>query len=219
MTTSRSDFNETWLTEMPRGLGSFEMYDMLVYNIKDRIKNGSTVLDLGNDLKKIDGSQVKYYWYEKNGTILLGAELSVKPQGLVVNSLAKNPEIRGAPYATDLYDAILKDSNRSIKLLSDIDMSDEALKVWKRLVSQGHKISVYDRENPGQTFTTIHNEQDLEKYFKHDDTDYRRYQYVLSETGEVLAETRSYFNTRRMRELSGIGLTDEYEHNKKDRYN
>jgi hypothetical protein len=208
MITSRTDFNETWLTEMPRGLGSFEMYDMLVYNVKDRIKNGSTVLDLGNDLKKIDGTQVKYYWYEKNGTILLGAELSVKPQGLVVNSLAKKPKLQGEPYATDLYDAILKDSNRSIKLLSDIDLSDEALKVWKRLLQQGHKISVYDRENPGQSFITIDNVQELLKYFKDDDTDHRRYQYVLSESGEVLAETRSYFNTRRMRELAGIGLID-----------
>jgi hypothetical protein len=208
MTTSRTDFNDTWLTEMPRGLGSFEMYDMLVYNINDRIKGGSSVEDLGNDLKKIDGLQVKYYWYEKNDTILLGAELSVKPQGLVVNSLAKKPKLSGSPYATDLYDAILRDSNRSIKLLSDIDISDEALKVWKRLLQQGHKISVYDRENPGQSFITIDNVQELLKYFKDDDTDYRRYQYVLSESGEVLAETRSYFNTRRMRELAGIGLID-----------
>jgi hypothetical protein len=208
MITSRTDFNETWLTEMPRGLGSFEMYDMLVYNINDRIRSGSSVVDLGSDLKKIDGLQVKYYWYEKNDTILLGAELSVKPQGLVVNSLAKNPKLQGEPYATDLYDAILRDSNRSIKLLSDIDISDEALKVWKRLLQQGHKISVYDRENPGQSFITIDNVQELLKYFKDDDTDYRRYQYVLSESGEVLAETRSYFNTRRMRELAGIGLID-----------
>jgi hypothetical protein len=208
MITSRTDFNDTWLTEMPRGLGSFEMYDMLVYNINDRIKGGSSIEDLGNDLKKIDGLQVKYYWYEKNDTILLGAELSVKPQGLVVNSLAKKPKLQGEPYATDLYDAILKDSNRSIKLLSDIDMSNEALKVWKRLLQRGHKISVYDRENPGQSFITIDNEQELLKYFKDDDTDYRRYQYVLSESGELLAETRSYFNTRRMRELAGIGLID-----------
>jgi hypothetical protein len=208
MITSRTDFNETWLTEMPRGLGSFEMYDMLVYNINDRIRSGSSVVDLGSDLKKIDGLQVKYYWYEKNDTVLLGAELSVKPQGLVVNSLAKKPKLSGSPYATDLYDAILRDSNRSIKLLSDIDISDEALKVWKRLLQQGHKISVYDRENPGQSFITIDNVQELLKYFKDDDTDYRRYQYVLSESGEVLAETRSYFNTRRMRELAGIGLID-----------
>jgi len=71
MTTSRTDFNETWLTEMPQGIGSFPMFDYLEYNIKDRIKSGSEVLDLKDDLKKIAGQQVVYYWYEKNGMILL----------------------------------------------------------------------------------------------------------------------------------------------------
>jgi hypothetical protein len=41
----------------------------------------------------------------------------------------------------------------------------------------------------------------MDRYFGNDDTNFRQYQYVLSEAGEVLAETRSYFNTRRMREL------------------
>jgi hypothetical protein len=208
MTTSRTDFNETWLTEMPQGIGSFPMFDYLEYNIKDRIKSGSEVLDLKDDLKKIAGQQVVYYWYEKNGMILLGAELSVKPQGLVVQGLAKNPKNHNGPYASDLYDAILNDSNRSIKLLSDIDMSDEAFNLWNRLLKMGHKISVYDRDSPGKTFKTINSTDELKKYFKDDDTSYRRYQYVLSEEGEHLAETRSYFNTRRMRELTGQGIND-----------
>lgn len=204
MTTNRTDFNETWLAEMPQGAGSFPMYDYLEYNIKDRIKSGSNVIDLGNGLKKIAGQQVLFYWYEKDGIILLGAELGVKPQGLVVSSLAKNPKSRKAPYATDLYDAILKDSNRSIKLLSDVDLSDDAFKVWSRLLNMGHKISVYDNASPGRTLKTISDVGELASYFKDDDRAYRKYQYVLSEAGELLAETRSYFNTRRMRELSGL---------------
>jgi len=203
MITNRTDFHETWLTEMPQGIGSFPMYDYLEYNIKDRIKSGSAVIDLGNGLKKIAGQQVVFYWYEKDGIILLGAELGVKPQGLVVTSLAKNPKIQNAPYATDLYDAILKDSNRSIKLISDIDLSAEAFKVWARLLNMGHTISIYNSESPGQTLKTISNVKELTSYFKDDDKDYRKYQYVLSESGEMLAETRSYFNTRRMRELAG----------------
>jgi hypothetical protein len=202
--SSRSDFVESWLVEMPQGIGSFQLYDMIEYNIKDRIKSGSPVVVLGNGLNKIAGQQVQYYWYEKNGVILLGAELGVTPQGLVVSGLGKNPKSRGFPYASDLYDAILKDSNRAIKLISDVDMSDEAFKVWSRLLTMGHKISVYDGKSPGQTFKTIDSVDELASYFKDDNTDYRRYQYVLSESGEMLAETRSYFNTRRMRELSGL---------------
>lgn len=208
MTTNRTDFNETWLTEMPRALGTFPMYDTINYSIKDRIKSGSPVIDLGNSLKKIQGQQVVYYWYEKDGNILLGAELNIRPQGLVVSALGKLPDFSGPPYASDLYDAILNDSNRSIKLISDIDLSEDAFKLWSRLVDMGHSVSVFDRTNPGQSFTTIKNADDLNTYFGQGNPDFRKYQYVLSESTEMLAEVRSYFNTRRMRELAGIGLED-----------
>ena len=184
------------------------MFDMLEYNIKDRINSGSKVIPLSNKLNKIEGQQVIYYWYEKNRNILLGVELSVKPQGLVVSGLAKNPKFKGPPYASDLYDAILNDSNRSIRLFSDIDMSDEAFKVWARMLEMGHKISVYNNKNPGRSFKTITSVDELRSFFRSDDTDFQDYQYVLSESGEVLAETRSYFNTRRMRELSEMNLED-----------
>jgi hypothetical protein len=208
MTTSRTDFNETWLTETPEGLGDFDLFDMIEHNIKDRIKYGSNVIELANGLKKIDGTQVKYYWYEKNGDIILGAELSVKPQALVVNALAKNKKYKGTPYATDLYDAILKDSGRSIRLVSDNEMSNKGLNVWIRLLNMGHNISLYDRDNPGQTFKTIETEEELRSYFKDGDRDYKRYQYILSESLE-LVEVRSFFNLRRYRELvPGMSLDD-----------
>jgi len=37
MTTNRTDFNETWLAEMSRGLGTFPMYDTIKYSIGVRI--------------------------------------------------------------------------------------------------------------------------------------------------------------------------------------
>jgi hypothetical protein len=117
MPTCRTDFNETWLYEMPMGLGSFPMFNVIDYTIKDRIKSGAEVINLENGLRKIVGKQTAYYWYEKNGIIILGVELSIKPQGLVVTGLAKNPKFKGPPFASDLYDAILKDSNRSIRLV------------------------------------------------------------------------------------------------------
>lgn len=202
MSTSREDFSETWLMEMPMGIGSFSMYDFIVYNIKDRIRSGSKVIDLGNNLKKIDGEQIKYYWYEKDGKIQLGVELSVRPQGLVVNALGKDSKLRrNSPYASDLYNAILNNSNRSIKLLSDTQISDEAYDLWKRLFKLGHKITVYDRERPGQTMQTFDSVEDMRRFFAYDNETYKRYQYVLSESGEMLAETRGFFNTRRFREL------------------
>lgn len=209
MTTDRTHFNNTWLAEMPQGIGKFELFDMIEYNINDLKKNGVKPVDVASNLKKIDLPQSVYYWYESNGQIVLGIELSKEKQGWIVRAVGKNPRFKGRPpYASDIYNDVLRDSNHSIRLMSDIDLSDEGYNIWKRLFSQGHKISVYDRENPGQSFKTFDSLADFDKFFKTDDTNFRRYQYILSENGTMLAETRSHFNTRRMRELAGFGLTD-----------
>ena len=206
--TSRSSFNETWLFEMPSGLGNFETYDALEYSIKDYVKSGQSPISLGNNLFKIDGQQVVYYWYELDKTITLGIQFDKKPQGLVVGLVGKNPKLKGrAPFASTLYDSVLADTKGSIRILSDTQLSDEGYSLWKRLLSQGHKVSLYDRDQPGKTFTTFQTPDEMDEYFKHDDTAFKRYQYVLSES-TMLGETRSYFNTRRFRELSGLDLTD-----------
>lgn len=210
MTTSRTDFNETWLIEMPEGLGSFETFDQVEYNINDLKRKQIPIKDLGNGLKKVELSQTLYYWYEKNNQILIGVELDKRNQGYVVRLTGKNPAIRGnPPFASDLYLTILKDNqHKSIRLLSDVQLSDEGYKIWKRLFDQGAKISIYDKTQPGKSFQTFQNIQEFEQYFKHDDSNYKRYQYVLSGNRSTLSETRGWFHTRRFRELSGLDTED-----------
>lgn len=165
MSTSRQDFTETWLTEMPMGIGSFSLFDMIEYRIKDRIKSGAKVIAIDDHLKKIDGDRTKYYWYEKNGEIELGVELLVRPQGLVVTALGKNRKLRRSPpYASDLYNAVSLDNNRAIRLFSDEQISDEAYALWRRLFKLGHSVTVYDRENPGRTMKTFNSVEDISIY-------------------------------------------------------
>jgi hypothetical protein len=208
--TGRTDFNKTWLTEMPEGLGSFHTFNQLEYNINDLKKNNIPVEDLGSGLKKIELDQTVYYWYENSDMVLLGVELDKRPQGWVVRLTGKNPKIlKSPPFASDLYDAVLRDNkHRSIRILSDVQLSDEGYDIWKKLFAQGHKISVYDRTIPGKSFQTFTSMEDFDKYFKHDDSEYKKYQYVISESGSMIAETRSHFSTRRYRELSGLSLED-----------
>jgi hypothetical protein len=205
---SRKDFTESWLSEMPQGLGNFELYDMIAYNINNQKKNGASVQALPNGLFKIQKLHTAYYWYERDNQIVLAAEFLVRPQSLTVHAVGKSPRHRNrAPYATDLYQAVLADSDKSIRLFSDSQLSDQGYLVWKKLLDSGCKISVYDRENPGQSFVTVANATELAKYFQNDNTDYQRFQYVLSEAAQY-PDTLSYFNTRRMRELSGQSLND-----------
>lgn len=131
----------------------------------------------------------------------------MKPQALVVNAVGKLNKSQ-PPYATDLYDLVLTDRKKiagsvnNIRILSDKTLSDAGLAIWKRLLNLGHKISVYDSENP-ETLIELENETDLLKFFQNDDRDFRRWQYVLSESA-AYPETRSFFNTRRMRKLAGM---------------
>ena len=93
-----------------------------------------------------------------------------------------------------------QDNNRSIRLFSDDSLSDEGYSIWKRLFALGHRVSVYDKENPGKSFVTFKSQQEMDNYFA-DNPDLKRYQYVLSESNDVLAETRTLFYLRRHREL------------------
>lgn len=201
---NRQDFILTWLSEAPMGVGNIgASFEQLVYSIRDRIEFGGKVVSLGNGYFKLEGEQVKYYWYGSKDNILAATELQVHSQGLKVNLTGKQNSNQ-PPYMSDMYDMILRDNKQSIRLVSDDQLSDDGFKLWKRLLNLGHKISVYDRENPGLSFKSFTNISDLEQYFKLHDQKFTRYQFVLSESIEVLGETRSYFNTRRMRELTGL---------------
>jgi hypothetical protein len=159
---SRENFNQTWLTEMPQGLGSFETFDAIEYHIRDLFRNGIKPSDLGNGLKKVELSQTMYYWYQDHtGAISLGVSLNKEPQGLVVSLTGKNPALKNRPpFASDLYNTILADNKTSsIRLLSDESLSDEGKALWDRLFKQGHAVSIYDREQPGKTFKTFKSQQ------------------------------------------------------------
>lgn len=122
---------------------------------------------------------------------------------MVVSITGKNLKLkRKPPYASDLYAAILKNTDKSIRLMSDKTLSDEGYSLWKKLLKLGHKVSVYNAsENPGQSLKSFHTPEEMDEYFKHDDSDFEKYQYVLSENTLSLGGMRAYFNTRRAREI------------------
>jgi len=203
--TSRQDFNETWLAEMPSGIGkmSNDFFGTIQHSIYEYISHGGEPVTMANGYKKIFGNQVAYYWHENDeGTMDMAAELSARPQALTVNGVGRSPA-GSAVHASDLYTVILKYNHKSIQLMSDEQLSDQGLNLWKRLLNLGNTISVYDRDNP-TNLVKLNNEREMEQFFQQNSKEHRRWQYVLSEAGIKLAETNAYFNTRRMRQLSGL---------------
>jgi len=210
MTTDRTDFNETWLAEMPQQIPIVDYYDAMVSNIKDYSQT-EQIINLGTfkgfEVRKIKLDTLLFYWFELDNTILLAVELVIKPQGLIVRLLGKNPEYKNKkPYASDLYAFILQDTKNGIRLFSDDRMSNEGFNLWRRLFNDGFKVSTYDNNNPGGTFITLHSFFDFENFFN-SDASYKQYQFVLHES-TMITETRCQFHTRRIRELSGLNLED-----------
>jgi hypothetical protein len=199
-TDPRLNFANTFLAEMPEGIGKTELVDKIEYFIKD-YKKEYPVITLPNGLKKIDGQQVMFYWFEDNyGKMSIGVELEKSPFAAIVRSIGKFNKGR-PPFASDLYAAIISDLHGSLRLTSDVQLSDEGLGIWKRLLGNGFKVGVYDAQEPGKTFTQVTTLEELEKFYKFDNTSYRRYQYVISESFHGI-EVKHLFEFRRFRELT-----------------
>ena len=201
--STRQMFEESWLEEMPVGHETGLTYNVIVNTIIDWRDVKKPVV-LANGLHNIVGETVVLYWRQTtNNAITIAAEFRRAPEAIVVSLLGKHPALQGQPpYASEFYHDILQDSHTAIRIMSDDKLSDEGMAVWKKLLAQGHKISVYDANSPGQSFITLSDVEDLDKFFSKTDLSYKRYQFVLTEDNIVHIETRSFFNLRRFRELS-----------------
>jgi len=211
MKSDRLEFNETWVMESPEGIGKWASYDGLCYGIKDTISQGHSIIKLPNNLNKLEAGNLIYYWYGDANKILLGSELHVKPNGLVVAITGKEPDLvkqKQPPYASELYLAIINDTQKAIRLLSDKQLSDQGFNIWKRLYNDNILVGIYDsKNNVGQSFKRLGSYKEFKQYYKLHDADFQRYQYVLFKNGSnSLIETCSYFNLRRMRELAGLDV-------------
>ena len=204
---NREQFNESWLTEVPERIPQTELIDMLEYNIKDCIRDNQTISLVGK-FKKIELNTVVYYWQEdKDKQIIIAGEFGKEPQCLVVHAVGKRGNRGRPPFASDLYLTVLSDqtsrSFNAILLKSDETMSDEGLGIWKRLLGAGHKISVYNKQNPGQSHIQLNSVEELDQFFS-DERSSRQFQFILSENAQIDSEIRAQFLTRRLRELGGM---------------
>lgn len=207
MIDSRRDFVESWLMEMPELIGDLESHDHLAWTVRERKQRGQTPTEISPGIYKLPGDQVVIYWMGAADRVDVGVELSRKAQSLMVNLTGKNPQLRGKPpHASQLYAAILDDADVSL-VMSDSQLSRHGAAIWRDLIKQGYYVTAYNIQSPGQSRTTLNNIDDLDRFLSAD-TNYRQWRFVLSKPGQQMAETVSFFNTRRYRELAGLDLGD-----------
>lgn len=196
MKTNRTDFNQTWLTEMPILGGSFDTFRVLTDAIKDVKLHVTEPQELEGGLKKIQYDREVFYWYEADGQIQLGVIMNVYPRRLEVTLLGKNPQLRSQPpYATDLYTVILKDQPGA-KIFSDVELSIPGFRFWENMMRAGHAVSVYDTTD--KKYIKIKDIRDFNKYTGPDAA--QRYRYVLS---RATTQDQSLNEIQRIAKLAG----------------
>jgi hypothetical protein len=205
-TESRTDFVDSWLDvleEQPQRTAPIDTFSILNSTLNEFISlNPNLVVNIGNNVKKLQGAQVVYYWIEVNNKPAVIVEAHITAQNLKISALGKDPAFKKkSPHASDLYIAMLNDSSLSLRITSDTMLSDEGYSVWRKLFHQGYSVSIYNNRSPGQSFKRFNSETEMLDYLKHDRSG-QQYQYVLSEDRRHW-ETFSFFSTRRMRELAG----------------
>ena len=88
-------------------------------------------------------------------------------------------------------------------IVSDVTLTDKGLNIWRRLLSAGYPISVYDKTAPGALHTLIKTVNDFDQYFSNN-PEYRKYRFIVSKNINEAIEVRAQFLTRRTRELAGM---------------
>lgn len=187
------------LVEMPlniRNIGSF--YSTITSMVDVAENMGIEPEKVAHNIYKIvDEHTFTLYYYVENDIIVMGVFLAKIRDGMFkVSAAGKNPDYMGrSPYVIEVYRAIINDLNPTDALLSDTQLTDDSIKVWKRLVKEfPGKVSIYDKST--REITPITNIKDINRVFGMA-PELMKYQFMIrGQSGKD--------ETNRIQQLAGI---------------
>ena len=92
-------------------------------------------------------------------------------------------------------------------------MTDNAMNLWSRLLSQGNAISVYDTSLHQYVLTHIKSVEQMQSYFG--DISNQKYTFVLSENNEIAQGIRHSIALMELKRKSGYPLEALFEEYRK----
>lgn len=172
---------------------------ILLSDLNNFLKHGIEKKKVKQNIFKLTSDSIGYYWCEDDEQPVLIVEVKIQPDAVSVYMLGKKSEVFGKPpYASDLYEAILSDSGKSI-LISDEYLTDQSFDVWAKLLKDGKTISVYDTKTADiQKIDSA----DALKTFYHPSGN--RFRFVLSENTLKESGIRADFSRYRFRRNNSI---------------
>ena len=177
-------FYDVFLVEMPMRLNGGNDFESQLEMIQENLKyNDNVEVIAPNVFKTVNDNQITYWCGDSTATnvsIIVDTEIHGTFQKIVLTS--KNPKLgKTAIYASELY-CIIKDDAAATNLVfsSDEFISDDAIRLWSRLVAQGHKIAVFDSVSGKYILSPISSQDELLSFVGNQDR--RRYVFVMSES-------------------------------------
>ena len=212
------DFHTIFLAEMPWRVPGGNDFSAQLEMLHELIAEGYDVTAVGNSIFKITANDQISYWHgtadAENVSIIIDTTVSGNFCKVVLTS--KNPTLpaRSAPYASDMYLLIKQDLlGDSLAFASDELMSDDAIKLWKRLSASGNTISVYDTTTRQYALDAITDASELESFIGGPDK--QKYIFVLSESREHYVGTRHAIGLMELKRNAGYPLQELFEQLKK----
>ena len=181
---SYQTFYDIYLSEMPMRVNGSNDFDAQLEMVRENLKYNNDVEVIAPGVYKTTNDNQVTYWHgdasASNVSIIVDTEIFNNFQKVTLTS--KNPSAgKNAVYASDLYAIIKNDSLASnLVFASDNMMSDDAVKLWSRLISQGHKISVFDSNSGKYVLTPVTTQDELQSFVG--SSEKHRYIFVMSES-------------------------------------
>lgn len=204
-------FHQTFLAEMPWRVSGSNDFAAQLEMLQENISDGVEIASLGDNVfKAVLGNQITYWMGDNDAqqvSIIVDTEINGNFCKVILTSKNTNLPSKSPPYASDLYSLIQKDlSSLQLTFSSDSLMSDDAIRLWNRIVTRGGKVSVFDTSKHQYILTNVDTPEELEKYIG--GMENQKYIFVLSES--VTAQ-RGVHHSVNLMDLKRISLYPLFE--------
>jgi hypothetical protein len=212
------DFYNVFLAEMPWQISGSNDFAAQLEMLKELVVY-SNIETTGKLCKVENGDQVTYWIGDKelqNVQMIVDTEMSGNFCKIVLTG--KNPSIpKGTPpFASDMYAEIKNDvKNKNLSFSSDSMMTDDAIRLWNRLLTQGNVISVFNTIANKYELIDVKTSDELAQYVG--DNTKQKYIFVLSESKQNYVGVKHGVGLMELKRNAGYPLQEMFEQMKRNK--
>ena len=207
-------FYETFLSEMPWRINGSNDFEFQLSALHEMLGDGHEVTHVADSIFKIHADTQITYWVgdDEASSVLMIVDTSLNGNICKISLTSKNPELppKSPPYASSVYLTIMHDLKADhVALSSDQMLSDDAIKLWGRLVTAGHTVSVFNTATHQYELAKVSTADELEQYLG--GANKQHYVFIISESDRNRSGLRHSVAIMEIKRNSGYPLAKLFE--------